>query len=163
MIERFQKGSRMAQVVAGATTIHIAGQVADDRKTGIEDQTRQVLAKIDALLAEAGGKKSNLLAVNIFLPHITDFDECDAPPDMRMRRAPKASQRDRDSADSGNRIRRRGNRIGGAQRGSSALATRLGHSPKAGMCRRGGKTAPRRKMAPGPSAASPPRTASAST
>jgi enamine deaminase RidA (YjgF/YER057c/UK114 family) len=68
MIERFQKGSRMAQVVAGATTIHIAGQVADDRKTGIEDQTRQVLAKIDALLAEAGRKKSNLLAANIFLP-----------------------------------------------------------------------------------------------
>ena len=36
MIERFQKGARMAQAVAGATTIHIAGQVADDRKTGIE-------------------------------------------------------------------------------------------------------------------------------
>jgi enamine deaminase RidA (YjgF/YER057c/UK114 family) len=74
MIERFQKGARMAQAVAGATTIHIAGQVADDRKAGIEEQTRQVLAKIDALLAEAGGNKINLLAINIFLPHIADFD-----------------------------------------------------------------------------------------
>ncbi|WP_158813467.1 RidA family protein [Methylocapsa sp. S129] len=74
MIERFQISPRMAQAVAGATTIHIAGQVANDRKAGIEEQTRQVLAKIDALLAEAGAKKSNLLAVNVFLPHITDFD-----------------------------------------------------------------------------------------
>ena len=74
MIKRFQTDSRMAQAVAGATTIHIAGQVADDRKAGIEEQTRQVLAKIDALLAAAGGKKSDLLAVNVFLPHITDFD-----------------------------------------------------------------------------------------
>jgi enamine deaminase RidA (YjgF/YER057c/UK114 family) len=74
MIERFQKGARMAQAVAGATTIHIAGQVANDRKAGIEGQTREVLAKIDALLAEAGGKKSDLLAVNIFLPHIADFE-----------------------------------------------------------------------------------------
>ena len=74
MIQRFQKSPRMAQAVAGAKTVHIAGQVADDRKAGIEEQTRQVLAKIDALLAEAGGKKSDLLAVNIFLPHISDFD-----------------------------------------------------------------------------------------
>jgi enamine deaminase RidA (YjgF/YER057c/UK114 family) len=74
MIERFQKSARMAQAVAGASTIHIAGQVANDRKAGIEEQTRQVLAKIDDLLAEAGGQKSKLLAVNVFLPHIADFD-----------------------------------------------------------------------------------------
>lgn len=74
MIERFQKSHRMSQAVAGAKSIHIAGQVADDRKGGIEAQTREVLAKIDALLAEAGGTKSDLLAVNIFLPHISDFE-----------------------------------------------------------------------------------------
>ena len=74
MIDRFQKSARMSQAVAGAKTIHIAGQVANDRLAGIEAQTREVLAKIDALLAEAGGDKSDLLAVNIFLPHISDFD-----------------------------------------------------------------------------------------
>jgi enamine deaminase RidA (YjgF/YER057c/UK114 family) len=61
MIERFQKGPRMAQVVAGATTIHIAGQVADDRKTGIEDQTRQVLAKIDAYWRRLAGRNPTCL------------------------------------------------------------------------------------------------------
>lgn len=70
----FQKGPRMSQAVSHGGLVYIAGQVADDRKTGIEHQTRQVLAKIDELLAEAGTTKSKLLAVNIFLPAIGDFD-----------------------------------------------------------------------------------------
>lgn len=56
-------------------TVYVSGQVADDRKSSITEQTRQVLAKIDALLREAGTTKSHLLSVNVFLPHITDFDE----------------------------------------------------------------------------------------
>ena len=74
MIQRFQKGPRMSQAVAYGGMVHIAGQVADTRKGTIEVQTREVLAKIEALLAEAGSDKSKLVAVNVFLPHITDFD-----------------------------------------------------------------------------------------
>lgn len=74
MIKRFQVGSRMSQAVAAGGLLHIAGQVTDARKEGIEDQTRAVLAKIDALLAEAGTSKSKLVAVNVFLPSIADFD-----------------------------------------------------------------------------------------
>ncbi|MBB6262060.1 enamine deaminase RidA (YjgF/YER057c/UK114 family) [Paenochrobactrum gallinarii] len=74
MIIRYQKGSRMSQAVSYGGVVHIAGQVADDRKAGIEDQTRDVLAKIDALLHEAGTDRSKLLAVNVFLPAIIDFD-----------------------------------------------------------------------------------------
>ena len=73
-IKRFEVGSRMSQAVAAGGLVHVAGQVADDRKVGIEGQTRDVLAKIDALLAQAGTNKSKLVAVNVFLPHITDFD-----------------------------------------------------------------------------------------
>lgn len=64
----------MSQAVAAGGMVHIAGQVADDRKAGIVSQTQQVLAKIDALLKEAGTDRSKLIAVNVFLPHITDFD-----------------------------------------------------------------------------------------
>jgi enamine deaminase RidA (YjgF/YER057c/UK114 family) len=64
----------MSQAVAYGGMVHIAGQVADDRKAGIEGQTRDVLAKIEALLAEAGTDKSKLVAVNIFLPQISDFE-----------------------------------------------------------------------------------------
>jgi enamine deaminase RidA (YjgF/YER057c/UK114 family) len=74
MIKYFQSGSRMSQAVVYGGLVHIAGQVADNRKAGIEDQTSDVLAKIQALLVEAGSSKSKLVAVNIFLPQIGDFD-----------------------------------------------------------------------------------------
>ena len=74
MIQRFQAGSRMSQAVSANGFVFVAGQVAEDRKAGIAGQTRDVLAKIDALLAEAGTTRAKLVAVNVFLPHITDFD-----------------------------------------------------------------------------------------
>ncbi|MGQ9369383.1 RidA family protein [Azospirillum sp. ST 5-10] len=74
MIKRFQVGTRMSQAVVCHGMVHIAGQVADDRKASLQGQTRDVLAKIDALLREAGTDRSKLVAVNVFLPNITDFD-----------------------------------------------------------------------------------------
>jgi enamine deaminase RidA (YjgF/YER057c/UK114 family) len=74
MIKYYQSGPRMSQAVAYGGMVHIAGQVANDRKAGIEGQTRDVLAKIEALLHEAGTSKSKLVAVNIFLPQIGDFE-----------------------------------------------------------------------------------------
>ncbi|PDT04302.1 hypothetical protein CO666_10525 [Rhizobium chutanense] len=74
MIQRYQKGSRMSQAVSYGGLVYIAGQVAENRKAGIEEQTRDVLAKIDTLLKEAGTDRSRLLAVDVFLPAITDFE-----------------------------------------------------------------------------------------
>ncbi len=73
MIERFKVGPRMSQAVAAGGMLYLAGQVADDGRASIEDQTRQVLAKMDALLAEGGSDKSKLVAVNVFLTNIADF------------------------------------------------------------------------------------------
>ncbi|GGG42130.1 RidA family protein [Chelatococcus composti] len=78
MIQRYQAGKRMSQAVVHNGTVYIAGQVADNPKGSLEEQTRSVLAKIEALLAEAGSDKSKLLAVNVFLPHISDFDAMNA-------------------------------------------------------------------------------------
>ena len=75
MIIRRKIGPRMSQVVThSGATVYVSGQVADDGKVSIQEQTRQVLAKIEALLSEAGATKSHLLAVNVYLPNITDFD-----------------------------------------------------------------------------------------
>ena len=74
MTKHFDVGPRMSQAVVRGGFIHIAGQVPDDRTTSVEDQTKQVLAKIDALLEQAGGSKSALLSVNVFLAAIGDFD-----------------------------------------------------------------------------------------
>ena len=73
MIKRYKTGSRMSQAVAAGGTLYLAGQVADDGRSSLEDQTRQVLAKIDALLEEAGSEKAKLLAVTVFLSNIADF------------------------------------------------------------------------------------------
>lgn len=78
MIKRHQVGPRMSQAVVCGGLVHIAGQVADDRKASLEEQTRQVLAKIEALLAEAGSDKSKLIAINVFLSSIADFDRLNA-------------------------------------------------------------------------------------
>lgn len=73
MIKRFKTGPRMSQAVVHGDTVYVAGQVANATKASIEDQTRDVLSKIDALLKEAGTDKSKLVAVNVFLPNIADF------------------------------------------------------------------------------------------
>lgn len=78
MLKHYQRGPRMSQAVAFGGALHIAGQVADNRKAGIAEQTRDVLAKIEALLEEAGTSRSRLVAVNVFLPQIGDFEAMNA-------------------------------------------------------------------------------------
>lgn len=78
MIARYQKGARMSQAVSHGGLVYIAGQVANERQAGLGGQVRDVLSKIDALLEEAGTDRSKLLAVNVFLPDIADFDAMNA-------------------------------------------------------------------------------------
>ena len=73
MIVRIQPGSRMSQAVVHNRTVYISGQIANNRKGSIEQQTQETLDKIDRLLLEAGTERSHLLSVMVFLPHITDF------------------------------------------------------------------------------------------
>jgi enamine deaminase RidA (YjgF/YER057c/UK114 family) len=73
-IQRINPGPRMTQAVVHGDTIYIAGQVADDTTADIAGQTRQILAKIDALLREAGSDKSKLVATNIWLGHVGNYD-----------------------------------------------------------------------------------------
>ena len=75
-IERLHKGPRMSQVVIHGDTVYTAGQVAQ-RAPGapVAEQTRDILARIDELLAEAGSDKSKLLSATIWLSDIATFDE----------------------------------------------------------------------------------------
>jgi enamine deaminase RidA (YjgF/YER057c/UK114 family) len=65
----------MSQAVIHGDTVYLAGQVADDTSADVAGQTRQILAKIDSLLAEAGTDKSKLLSVNVWLSDISTFDQ----------------------------------------------------------------------------------------
>ena len=74
-IERRHVGKRLSELVINRAsgTAYLAGQVADDPKADITGQTQQVLAQIDALLAEAGSDKAKILAATIYLPSMADF------------------------------------------------------------------------------------------
>jgi enamine deaminase RidA (YjgF/YER057c/UK114 family) len=72
-IRRLHSGPRMSQAVVCNGMVFLAGQVADDTKQDVGGQTRQVLAAVDKLLAEAGSDKSRLLTAQIFLVDMADF------------------------------------------------------------------------------------------
>jgi enamine deaminase RidA (YjgF/YER057c/UK114 family) len=72
-IQRINPGKRMSEAVVHNGTVYLAGQVADDPKTDVATQTRQVLASIDRILAQAGSDKTKILQAQIFLANIGDF------------------------------------------------------------------------------------------
>ncbi len=74
-IERFDKGPRMSQAVTHGDRVYLAGQVADDTSEDVAGQTRQILAKIEALLAKAGSSKEQILTANVWLSDIRTFNE----------------------------------------------------------------------------------------
>jgi enamine deaminase RidA (YjgF/YER057c/UK114 family) len=78
-ISRIEPGPRMSQAVIHGDTIYLAGRVAENAAGGsVGDQTRDILAGIDVLLAKAGSDKTKLLMVNIWLTDMNSFDEMNA-------------------------------------------------------------------------------------
>ena len=75
-IRRFEVGPRMSQCVVHGNTVYTAGQVAQGaRGASVAEQTKDILATIDKLLAQAGADKSRLLTANIWLADIATFDQ----------------------------------------------------------------------------------------
>ncbi|MFN3565355.1 MAG: RidA family protein [Burkholderiaceae bacterium] len=63
----------MSEVVIHGGVVYLAGQIAEDASQDIGGQTRQVLAAIDGLLAEAGTDKTRLLTAQIFLADMAEL------------------------------------------------------------------------------------------
>ena len=74
MIQRFDAGKRMSEATVHGGIVYLAGQVAEDTSADAEGQTREVLAAIDALLAQACSDKRRILRAQIYLADIADFD-----------------------------------------------------------------------------------------
>ena len=79
-LERRHVGKRLSELVINRAsgTAYLAGQVAADPTADITCQAKQVLAQIDALLAEAGSDKTQILSATIFLPDMKDFPALNA-------------------------------------------------------------------------------------
>ncbi len=72
-ITRQHTNQRMSQIVIHGDSVYLAGQVADDPTADIREQTRQVLHKVETLLAEAGSDKSKILSAQIWIANIGHF------------------------------------------------------------------------------------------
>ncbi|MFK7945665.1 MAG: RidA family protein [Paracoccaceae bacterium] len=73
-ISRHHTNARMSQIVIHGETVYLAGQVGT-AGASVADQTKDILGKIDALLAEAGSDKSKILQAIIWLKSMDDFAE----------------------------------------------------------------------------------------
>lgn len=71
-IKRLHPGPRMSQAVIHGNTVYLAGQVGEPG-SDVTEQTKQSLAQVDALLAEAGTDKSKILHVVVWLADMADF------------------------------------------------------------------------------------------
>lgn len=71
-IKRIETSNRLSRAVVYNGVAHLAGQTAVDRTQDIRVQTRDVLERIEARLAQVGTDKSRLLTALIMLKNITD-------------------------------------------------------------------------------------------
>ena len=77
-IDRQLADAQFSRIVAHDGVVHLAGQPAGNRDASTREQTAEILASIDRLLAQAGTDKSRLLTVVIHLADIREKAEMDA-------------------------------------------------------------------------------------
>jgi len=78
-IERLETGPRMSQAVIHNQTVYLAGQVASGAKGGtVAEQAKDILSRIETLLAEAKTDKSKILSATIWLTDMSTFAEMNA-------------------------------------------------------------------------------------
>jgi enamine deaminase RidA (YjgF/YER057c/UK114 family) len=78
-IERYETGPRLSRAVVHGDTVYLAGIVSEQPKDkNTAEQTKEILAQIDSLLAKAGTDKSLLLSANVWLTDMANFAEMNA-------------------------------------------------------------------------------------
>lgn len=76
MIERIETGHRMSKIVKHDGVVYLAGQVGDGAT--VAEQTRDCLARVDALLERGGASRETMLQAIIWLADMDDFAEMNA-------------------------------------------------------------------------------------
>lgn len=73
-IRRIEVGPRMSHIVIHGDTVYLSGQVGKPGGS-VAEQTRDILATIDGLLAKAGTDKTKILQTIIWLADMSAFDQ----------------------------------------------------------------------------------------
>lgn len=76
-LARFDVNARRSRMVTYNGVCYLSGQFSDNAGD-VATQTRETLAKIDALLARAGTDKSRLLTAEVWITTMADFAAMDA-------------------------------------------------------------------------------------
>jgi len=75
-IQRIETGGRLSKAVIHGDVVYLAGlTAAKSLEQGVGEQTREILAVIDAYLAKAGTDKTKLLRATIWLSDIRTVEE----------------------------------------------------------------------------------------
>ena len=76
-IIRHEMGPRFSEMVVvdlgTARLLYLSGQVAEDASLDVTGQARQVLARIDELLAREGARREHLVSATIYLRTVGDY------------------------------------------------------------------------------------------
>lgn len=73
MIERILPGQRYSEAVSAGGFIFCSGMVPNNTSLDIQGQTQDVLSQIDALLAECGASKADIVDAVIYLADMADY------------------------------------------------------------------------------------------
>ena len=76
MIERIETGQRMSRIVKHNGTVYLCGQVGSGET--ITEQTQDCLARVDALLEQAGSSREQILQAIIWISDMKYFAEMNA-------------------------------------------------------------------------------------
>ncbi len=76
MIERREIGQRMSKIVKHNGTVYLCGQVGSGES--VTEQTQDCLARVDALLKQAGSSREQILQAIIWIADMADFAEMNA-------------------------------------------------------------------------------------
>ena len=66
-IVRYDPDQRLSDMVEYDGTLYLAGQVGEDTRVGMQEQTASILSQIDKLLARGGSDKSKILSAVIYV------------------------------------------------------------------------------------------------
>ncbi|EKE43205.1 endoribonuclease L-PSP family protein [Oceaniovalibus guishaninsula JLT2003] len=76
MIERHHTGPRMSRIVRHNGNVYLCGQVGSG--ADVTAQTKDCLARVEALLDEAGSSKAHILQAIVWLADMGDFEAMNA-------------------------------------------------------------------------------------
>lgn len=77
-IQKINSTEVMSAITIFNQVVYLSGQVPKITEQDVEAQTRDVLATIDDLLAQAGTSKSRLLSAQLFVKNLEDFPKVNA-------------------------------------------------------------------------------------